>query len=71
MATVRFLRDFRGVATAEQFYTAGSVVDLSDHLVKMLLAEKVVTVQGVAGAPVVVPAPPAPRRPGRPRKAAA
>lgn len=30
MATVRFLRDFRGVSTNEQFYEAGEVVDLAN-----------------------------------------
>lgn len=29
MALIKFLRDFRGTATNEQFYEAGSIVDLA------------------------------------------
>ena len=36
---VTFLRDFRGRATAEVFYTAGTTVDLPDWQARMCLAE--------------------------------
>lgn len=42
MAKVKFLRDFRGVASAEQFHLAASVADLPEWQVTMLLAEGVV-----------------------------
>jgi hypothetical protein len=46
---VKFVRDFRGRATAEQYYTAGTVVDLPEGQAVMVLAEG-------AAVPVVEPA---------------
>lgn len=43
---IRFLRDFRGHATNEQFYEAGTTVDLDSAIAQACIAE---------GAAVVVP----------------
>jgi hypothetical protein len=61
---VQFLRDFQGRATKENYYTAGTVVDLPDWQASACLAEKVVSVVSVAevpplAEPVAVPPPPA------------
>jgi hypothetical protein len=48
---VKFRVDFRGVATAERYYVAGSVVDLPDWQVEMVLAEGVA--ERVVAAPAV------------------
>lgn len=39
---VTFVRDFRGVASHEQYYTKGTVADLGPATVRALLAEGVV-----------------------------
>jgi hypothetical protein len=69
MPVVTFLRDFRGVATAEQFYERGTVVELPSYLAHLCLAEGVVSVPEVpavetgvdvpssTSTPVVTPAP--------------
>ena len=64
---VTFLRDFRGRATGEQFFTAGMTVDLPSWMVGLLRAEGVVAPSEAApvetGAEVPSPASaPAPRR---------
>ena len=48
---VTFLRDFRGRATAEQFYTAGTVVDLPSWQAQACLAEGAVSVVVVGEVP--------------------
>ncbi len=50
MSAVTFLRDFRGRATAEQFYTAGQTVDLPGWQVAACLAEGVVRLAVLVGA---------------------
>ena len=72
MTQIRFLRDFRGRASAESFYEKGAIANLPDELVVMLLAEGAVEKTGPAAIPPVpaaAPVAPKPRR-GRPRKAA-
>jgi hypothetical protein len=44
---VQFLRDFQGVASREQFYPAGTVVDLPGEVVHALQREAVVRVVDV------------------------
>src|SRR5690242_8437899 len=57
MPRVRFLRDFRGVATAEQFFEAGAVVELPEHLAALCLAESaaVYVEPPAVSAPVTTP----------------
>ena len=50
---VTFLRDFRGRATGESYYTAGTVADLPDWQAAMCLAEGAVCVVPVADVPDV------------------
>jgi hypothetical protein len=50
---VEFLRDFRGRATAEHYYTAGTVADLPDWQAAACLAEGAVCVVPVADVPEV------------------
>ena len=50
---VTFLRDFRGRATAENYYTAGTVVDLPAWQAQACLAEGVVSVVPVVEVPPV------------------
>ena len=50
---VTFLRDFRGRATAENYYTAGTTVDLPDWQARMCLAEGAVSVVPVVEVPPV------------------
>jgi hypothetical protein len=64
MPAVKFLKDFRGVASAEQYYTAGTVVDLPEWQAKMLQAEGAATLvsapaleTGAGGAESSTPAP--------------
>jgi hypothetical protein len=45
---VEFLRDFRGRATGENYYTAGTVADLPDWQAAACLAEGAVSVVPVA-----------------------
>lgn len=79
MAKVKFLRDFRGIASAEQFYEAGTVVDLPEWQVAMLLAEGAVALTaptletGVVAdtLPAATPAVKSTAKRGRPKKAAA
>lgn len=54
MAQVTFLRDFRGRASGEEYFTAGTVVERPEWQVQALLAEGVV----VVAAPEVPAAPP-------------
>ena len=69
---VKFLRDFRGRATGENYYTAGTVADLPDWQAAMCLAEGAVSgvvveqvppletgvaVSSSTAAPAVTPAP--------------
>ena len=70
MTQIRFLRDFRGRASAEQFFEKGTIANLPDELVAMLLAENAVELTGPAAIPPVpaaAPVAPKPRR-GRPKK---
>ena len=70
MTQIRFLRDFRGRASAEQYFENGAIANLPDELVVMLLAEGAVEKTGPAAIPPVpaaAPAAPKPRR-GRPKK---
>lgn len=64
---VMFLRDFRGTATAQEYYTAGTEVDLPEWQAAACLAENVVVLVAEAppptdtgagaGAPPAEPAP--------------
>ena len=72
MTQIRFLRDFRGRASAEQYFEKGAIANLPDEQVVMLLAEGAVEKTGAAAIPPVpaaAPVAPKPRR-GRPKKAA-
>ena len=71
---VTFLRDFRGRATGEQFFTAGTTVDLPSWMVGMLRAEGVIAMSEAApvetGAEALTsaspsPAPALPTKPAR------
>ena len=68
---VTFLRDFRGRATGEQFFTAGTTVDLPSWMVGLLRAEGVVApseavpVETGAGVHSPSPAPALPTKPAR------
>ena len=59
MAKVRFTRDFCGVATAEQHYQAGAVVDLPEWSASRVVAEgaavRVVPEKPPTPAPIHIP----------------
>ena len=65
---VTFLRDYRGRATGEQFFTAGTTVDLPSWMVGLLRAEGVVALSEAAPAVTGAEVPSPTSAPALPKK---